>query len=166
MFVHKDLKDYQAHATKWQVFKYHCRNGVRRLAMLALFASTIASGGLVWREVSPVTVYAEKVVEVTASSTMPVMLQKICKAENPTQKQFNKDGSVFRGSIDKSDIGLCQINERYNNDYARKLGYDIFTEQGNKDFATILYNERGVQPWEASKCIAHGWGWDLGYCKQ
>lgn len=100
---------------------------------------------------------------VTASSTMPLMLQKICSAESG--KQFNKDGSVVRGAIDKSDIGYCQINERYNNDYARKLGLDIYSEQGNKEFATILFNERGVQPWDASKCTTNGWGWKLGYCK-
>lgn len=105
----------------------------------------------------PQRVYAEVPVEVKVGikfDDIP-MLQRICNAEvtgNPNVKshQFNRDGSVVRGKIDKSDIGYCQINERYNNDEARRLGYDIYTEEGNKAFAVYLFLNRGVQPWKAS----------------
>lgn len=85
------------------------------------------------------------------------MLVRICKAESGLT-QFEKNGDVFRGRIDKSDIGKCQINERYNNDEARRLGYDIYTEKGNEEFAVYLFLNRGTQPWLASMCIEGGWG--------
>ena len=140
-----------------------------RFNQFALIVIVVAVAGASWtlRDTYN-TAHAETpepvVKYVIASSTMPIMLQKICKAESGN-KQFNSDGSVFRGIVNRADIGYCMINEPINNDYARKLGYDIYTEQGNKDFATILFNERGVQPWEASKCTTNGWGWKLGYCK-
>ncbi len=106
-----------------------------------------------------VPVYAEvqTIKEVHIQPDFPPFLKKICNAESGG-RQFNKDGSVVRGIVDKSDIGICQINERYNNDLARKLGYDIYTEEGNKAFALYLFNNRGTQPWLASQCTAHGWG--------
>lgn len=98
----------------------------------------------------PRTVYADKVVEVPAKVEFPLILTKICFAESGG-RQFNKDGSVLRGRTTPSDIGICQINEAINNDLARKLGYDIFTEEGNKAFALYLFNHRGTEPWNASK---------------
>lgn len=97
-----------------------------------------------------------EIIEVPVKAAFPPFLQRICNAEvtgnpNKTSHQFNKDGSVVRGVLTPSDIGYCQINESINNDLARKLGYDIFTEQGNKDFAVYLFNTRGTQPWNASK---------------
>ncbi len=97
------------------------------------------------------------IVRVTKPQEFPPFLKRICFAESGG-RQFNKNGSVIRGIVDKSDIGVCQINERYNNDLARKLGYDIYTEEGNKAFALYLFNNRGTQPWNASKCTERGWG--------
>ena len=104
-----------------------------------------------------------KIVYVQATSTFPVMLTKICKAESGLH-QFNSSGSVLRGKVNPSDIGYCQISEPTWDDQARKLGYDIFTEQGNKDMALWLYSNQGVQPWDSSKCTSNGWGKSLGYC--
>ena len=80
------------------------------------------------------------------------MLVKICKAESGL-RQFNSKGDVLRGKVNRSDIGICQINEVINNDEARRLGYDIYTEQGNKDYAVWLYMHRGSEPWNSSKSI-------------
>ncbi len=98
----------------------------------------------------PVTVYAEKEVPAKLKFEDIPMLVKICQAESGS-RQFEKNGDVLRGRVDKSDIGFCQISERYNNDEARRLGYDIYTEKGNKDFAVYLYLKKGTQPWDASK---------------
>ena len=104
---------------------------------------------------APVTVFAEKKVEVPVKEFPPI-LQKICNAEvtgdkNIPSHQFNKDGSVVRGKITPSDIGYCQISEIIWNDTARKLGYDIFTEEGNKAMAIWLFENYGSEPWYLSK---------------
>lgn len=79
------------------------------------------------------------------------LLVKICKAESGN-RQFAKDGDVLRGIVNHSDIGYCQINEPIWNDVARKLGYDIYTEEGNKDMAVYIYLNKGSDPWNSSKC--------------
>lgn len=87
------------------------------------------------------------------------MLVKICKAESGG-KQFKANGDVVRGLVNPSDIGYCQINEYINNDEARRLGYDIYTEKGNKDYAVYLFLTRGTEPWNSSRGV-----WCKG-CKQ
>ena len=49
--------------------------------------------------------------------------------------QFDKKGNVIRGQVNKDDIGVMQINENYHADLAQKLGYNIYTLQGNVAFA-------------------------------
>lgn len=78
------------------------------------------------------------------------LLVKICKAESHN-KQFLENGRVLRGKINHSDIGYCQINEPIWNDKARELGYDIYTEQGNKDMAVHIFLNEGSTPWNSSK---------------
>ena len=106
----------------------------------------------------PVTVVKAQIVTATISYNDIPFLHKICNSEvtgSPTKEtyQFKSNGDVVRGKVDKSDIGACQINERYNNDLARRLGYDIYTEKGNKDFAVYLYLTQGTAPWNASKSM-------------
>jgi len=104
--------------------------------------------------------YNPRVVEaqVTTVITKPIafsdipMLVKICKAESGN-KQFNSKGDVLRGKVNPSDIGYCQINEYIHNDEARRLGLDIYTEQGNKDYAVVLFLREGSAPWNSSKVI-------------
>ena len=72
-------------------------------------------------------------------------------------RQYNPDGSVFRGQINPNDIGVLQINLTYNGAEAQKLGYDIYTLQGNVAFAKYLYQQEGSQPWSSSEAC---WGND------
>lgn len=92
-------------------------------------------------------VYKEKAADVRQ---FPAALQVICKAES-TGKQFKPDGHVIRGHITPSDIGICQINEPIWNDKARDLGFDIYTEEGNKAMALWLFDHLGSEPWNSSK---------------
>lgn len=85
------------------------------------------------------------------------ILMKICKAESGL-KQFLPNGSVVRGHVNHSDIGICQINEAINNDQARKMGYDIFTEKGNVQMAIWMFINQGTNPWNSSKDGTNGWG--------
>jgi hypothetical protein len=73
-------------------------------------------------------------------------------------KQFDADGNVIRGRVDENDIGLMQINEHYQGETAKRLGFDIYTVEGNIGYARHLYERQGSQPWSASsKC----WGAEL-----
>lgn len=68
-------------------------------------------------------------------------------------KQYREDGKVVRGNIDRDDIGVMQINERYHGDTAEKMGLDIHSLEGNVAYAKYLYEKFGSQPWSASqKC--------------
>lgn len=81
---------------------------------------------------------------------VPVILQKISWCES-RDKQFNEDGTIHRGIINNSDVGKYQINEFYHLANSRKLGIDIYTEQGNTEYALYLYKIQGTKPWNWSK---------------
>ena len=67
--------------------------------------------------------------------------------------QFNPDGTVVRGRVDSHDVGVMQINETYWLEKSKSLGYDIYTIQGNVDYAKYLYAKQGTDPWNSSsKC--------------
>jgi hypothetical protein len=65
-------------------------------------------------------------------------------------RQFENDGSVFRGKVNDRDVGAMQINEYYHLARAKKLGYDLHTLKGNMQYARLLYKEQGAQPWVSS----------------
>lgn len=85
---------------------------------------------------------------------VPAILKKISKCESQ-DRQFNEDGSIHRGEINPQDIGMYQINEHWNGEEAKRLGFDIYTLEGNTKMALYLYKTRGTQPWNWSK---HCWG--------
>lgn len=65
--------------------------------------------------------------------------------------QFDLDGSIHRGRVNSNDVGAMQINTYYHLETSKKLGYDIFTLEGNMDYAEYLYKKEGTRPWSASK---------------
>lgn len=68
-------------------------------------------------------------------------------------RQLDKNGDVLRGEVNKSDVGLMQINEYYHADRAKKLGLDLKTIEGNMAYAKYLYDREGGQPWiSSSRC--------------
>jgi len=80
------------------------------------------------------------------------ILAKVAYCES-TLRHVGKDGYVIRGIVDKRDVGLMQINEGYHLETANKLGHDIYTLEGNMDYAKVLYQKFGLSPWKASsKC--------------
>lgn len=66
-------------------------------------------------------------------------------------RQFEKDGSVYRGKQNSQDVGVMQINEYYHLKTSQKLGYDIHTLEGNMAYARYLYEKEGTAPWVSSK---------------
>lgn len=77
------------------------------------------------------------------------ILAKIAYCES-RYRQFDKDGSIFRGIVDNDDIGVMQINARYHLEKAKSLGMDIFTVEGNLAYGKYLYEKQGSVPWNAS----------------
>jgi transaldolase len=78
------------------------------------------------------------------------ILVEIARCESEF-RQYDKDGIVVRGRVDRADIGVMQINERYHDETAKKLGLDIHTITGNVAYAKYLYEKEGTKPWSASK---------------
>lgn len=140
----------------YQHIVWQTARAIRNMTVIASFVIVGWISAVTYNKLNPLVRVEAQTIEVPAKQPFPAILQRICNAEvtgnpNKTSHQFNADGSVVRGRTTPSDVGYCQINEGINNDLARKLGYDIFTEEGNKDFALYLFNHRGTEPWNASK---------------
>ncbi len=146
--------------TVLQAFSWIIGRTVRNLTILASFVLVGLVSAKTYNAIHPLIVHADPVtIEVPVErrlSDYPILV-RICNAESGG-RQFRDNGDVVRGKVDPSDVGICQINEAINNDQARKLDYDIFTEKGNEDMAIWMFVNLGTQPWNASRCIAHGWG--------
>lgn len=107
----------------------------------------------------PITPVATATVPLKLKEVAPVLnptLKKICSCESNGHaygepKQFNSDGSVLRGKINPLDTGMCQINLKYHQATAERMGYDLFTEYGNASYATWLFDTQGSVPWNWSK---------------
>ena len=89
------------------------------------------------------------VVNEIAGDPVYEILEKIAVCESQG-KHFDDDGNVLIGQ-NKYDVGKYQINAKYWQELAEKLGYDIYTEEGNKAMALELYKRYGTKPWKWSK---------------
>lgn len=80
------------------------------------------------------------------------ILAEIAKCES-TFRQYSSSGEVIKGRVNKSDVGVMQINKYYHLKQAEKLGYDLHTIEGNMAYAKVLYDREGTKPWNSSsKC--------------
>ncbi len=67
--------------------------------------------------------------------------------------QFDDYGNVLRGKVNRADVGVMQINEKYHAGKAAKLGYDLYSLDGNMEYAMYLYETQGTKPWvHSSTC--------------
>lgn len=90
------------------------------------------------------------------SSELPPLFARIAHCES-RDRQFNKNGTILRGTVNPYDIGRYQINSIHWEEEAEKLGVDIYTEDGNEAMALHIYKKFGTKPWRSSqKC------WDRG----
>lgn len=63
-----------------------------------------------------------------------------------------EDGSTTTEKyVWSKDIGRFQINDFYHLETARKMGLDIYTVEGNTQYALFLYNSNGTRDWNPSK---------------
>lgn len=80
------------------------------------------------------------------------ILAEIARCES-TFRQFDSKGNVIKGEVNDDDIGVMQINTFYHGESAEKLGYDLYTIDGNLGFAKWLYGKYGDAPWiHSSPC--------------
>lgn len=83
----------------------------------------------------------------------PVMMD-VAYCES-TFRHFKPNGEVLRGHENGADVGVMQINEKYHLDTANRLGINIYSLEGNLEYARYLYDTQGTQPWfHSEKC----WG--------
>ena len=78
----------------------------------------------------------------------PVMID-IARCESKF-RQYTDAGNPLRGGAGGTMIGVFQISEGVHADYAKSLGMDIYTLDGNLAYAKKLYKEEGTQPWISS----------------
>lgn len=81
-------------------------------------------------------------------SDIPVMIQ-IARCES-TFRHTLADGTVLKGRVDPADTGVMQINKRYHQASASKLGLDLEDLNDNMAYARDLYERQGTRPWSAS----------------
>lgn len=89
----------------------------------------------------------------TVEAAAPI-LDRIAMCESHGH-QLNPNGQVLlnintNGTV---DVGKFQINSIHEAE-ATKLGYDLFTEEGNTAYAKYLYANKGTGDWSSS---AHCW---------
>ena len=77
------------------------------------------------------------------------ILASIARCESQ-YRQYDKDGNVLRGIENTFDVGVMQINEKYHLEAAKKLGFDIYTIEGNTAYAKYIYDRQGAKPWMSS----------------
>lgn len=66
-------------------------------------------------------------------------------------RHVGKDGEIFRGVVNNKDIGVMQINTRFHEATATDMGIDLYSLEGNLEYASYLYEKQGTKPWNASK---------------
>lgn len=62
-------------------------------------------------------------------------------------KHFDQYGNVLRGRVNSLDVGVMQINEKYHAGTASRLGINLYTLEGNLEYAKYLYETKGTSPW-------------------
>jgi hypothetical protein len=78
------------------------------------------------------------------------ILVNIAACESTFRQYDAKTGDVLHGKVDSQDIGVMQINQKYQGDKAASMGFNIDTVEGNVAYAKYLYETQGAAPWSAS----------------
>ena len=78
------------------------------------------------------------------------ILAKVAECESHF-RQTDANGDVLRGVANQFDVGVMQINEKYHLERSKEMDMNIYTLDGNLEYARALYNQSGTAPWSASK---------------
>jgi len=128
-------------------------------------ATSINTTPIAYGQITEETVIAEKVAISDTESIVreyfkdiPVMVH-VARCES-TFRHNLEDGTVLRGKVDSADTGVMQINKRYHESTAIKLGLNLEDIHDNLAYARYLYEKQGTQPWNASRPC---WGNTVAY---
>ncbi len=111
----------------------------------------VISGLAVVFLVVPIITFADVEIEAQVRayfSDVPVMAE-IAACESKFT-QFGKADTALRGGMSGKMIGIFQIYEDIHAEYAKGLGMDIYTVEGNLAYARRLYEREGTKPWLSS----------------
>jgi hypothetical protein len=81
----------------------------------------------------------------------PQLGLKIARCESQFRQVDVKTGEVLRGVHNPKDAGVFQINETFHLEDSKKLGFDIYTLEGNVGYAMYLLKKDGPRHWNWSK---------------
>lgn len=80
-------------------------------------------------------------------SDIPIMIPiALCESRF---RQYTDSGNVLDGGSGGM-IGIYQISKSVHEAFAKLLGYDINTAEGNMGYARYLYQKEGTNPWMSS----------------
>lgn len=97
----------------------------------------------------PLLTHAQSVEEVVRTQFAGTPLIDIARCESKFT-QFNSEGTALRGGYGSKMIGVFQIYEDIHAEYAKGLGMDIYTLEGNLAYARYLFDRKGTKPWLSS----------------
>ena len=90
-----------------------------------------------------------KVLDKLISALYPVCACESTGNKNKNPIHYDKNGNVLVGV--SGDIGYCQIAPQYHQKNAEAMLLDIYSEEGNIDYANYLFRRNGYKDWLASK---------------
>lgn len=140
------------------ILLYYLVTGPQQASVPALTVSTVAPASITLT--TPAMAGPGKPVSIKEKvesyfSDVPVLVS-VARCESRF-RHFDGNGEVIRGSINRYDVGVMQVNELYHADKAKELNMNLYTLEGNLAYARYLYEHQGVAPWSSSaKC----WGED------
>lgn len=153
--TYKFIKQPNQYKGKWLFkLKTFIKKVSKLIGSFGLLATIIAVTFTLGQISTPEHLTAETVT-VTEHTKYPVM-DRIAACESK-QGQFNPKGEVVtnlnsNGSV---DVGQYQINMSPEHiKESAKLGFNVMTESGNRDYAMYIYTHYGTGAWSSS---AHCW---------
>jgi len=146
------MLNYYPYATTWKIIKWKMARSVRNVSIVASFVIVGGASALTWNKLHPVTVWAEKTIEVPIEKGIPPIMSRIAKCESGGVHIDPKTGQVImrsntNGSV---DVGKFQINSIWFKK-ASDLGLDITKELDNEKMAMWIYENKGTTDWSASQ---------------
>lgn len=125
------------------------------IAGIIIFIAMVIGGSFFFEDTTAIKqveakeIVIEKIVKVK-DDTVPPILKHIAECESGG-KQFDKNGKVIRGKVNRNDIGKFQLSETVWGKTAKQKGFDIYTKKGNEQMAMYLFENYGSTPWIHSK---------------
>lgn len=126
-----------------------------------MFLATSLTGLNIPVDLAPVALVSEGNEQAVEEVQTPAEITKEYFADIPimidvawcesTLRHTDSNGNILRGVVNKGDVGVMQINEYYHLEDSQELGIDIYSIEGNLEYARHLYEKQGLKPWNSSK---------------